>query len=289
MLIPTRVKVVVGAVSLIIAIVTLAMGYDKFGYSDTFHLIILVSIYIALTPITALKEIEFRRMRSVEEHLPDFVRDLAMMQATGMSIPHAFAEASQRDYGALTPEIKRISTQIKMGVPLEMALKAFTHRIPTFPVKRSISIIVEASRAGGDVRHILESVARDSRQIRTILKEKEGQLRPYQWTMYLAYAVFLIIVLVLMKTFLPQILAIQATMGGGALGGEVTTINQEVIAAIVQEQMTRYKYYFYYFSLAQAISAGLLSGKFVYGSIAPALKHVLALLPFSYILLFKLI
>jgi len=228
-------------------------------------------------------------MRSIEEHLPDFVRDLAMMQATGMSIPHAFTEASQRDYGALTPEIKRISAQIKMGVPLELALRAFARRVPTFPVKRSVSIIVEASRAGGDVRYILESVSRDARQIRTILKEKEGQLRSYQWIMYLAYAVFLTIVLILMKTFLPQILAVQATMGGGMLGGEVVTVSQEVIAGIVQEQMTRYKYYFYYFSLAQAISAGLLSGKFVYGSVAPGLKHVLVLLPLSYILLFKLI
>jgi len=283
------VKVVIGVVSSIIALATLIIGYSKFGYSDTFHLIILVSIYIALTPITILKEIEFRRMRSIEEHLPDFVRDLAMMQATGMSIPHAFTEASQRDYGALTPEIKRISTQIKMGVPLELALRAFARRVPTFPVKRSVSIIVEASRAGGDVRYILESVSRDARQIRTILKEKEGQLRSYQWIMYLAYAVFLTIVLILMKTFLPQILAVQATMGGGMLGGEAVTVSQEVIAGIVQEQMTRYKYYFYYFSLAQAISAGLLSGKFVYGSVAPGLKHVLVLLPLSYILLFKLI
>ena len=51
------------------------------------------------------------------------------------------------EYGALNPEIKKMSDQLSWGIAFEDVLKMFADRVGTPLVKRAVSLVSEANKA----------------------------------------------------------------------------------------------------------------------------------------------
>ena len=101
---------------------------------------------------------EMKYQKRVEEKFVDFSRDLESSVKSGITIPSAIIQASQKDYSELTPFIKKLANQIKVGIPIHKALLTFAQNTNNSMIRRSIAIVIEAEASGGDIDNVLKSV-----------------------------------------------------------------------------------------------------------------------------------
>jgi len=219
--------------------------------------------------------IHFRRIYKIDSIFPDFVRDLAASRRAGMTFTNAILFTSKGNYGLLTKEIKRIAQQISWGNSIEEALSAFAKRINTTSVKRTISLIIEANRSGGNVAEVLDVAANDAREIKQLQAERKVNMTSYVVVIYVSMLVFMGIIAMLAGVFIPTITSSEAqglsqTIGGGFVA------QSDIIQV------------FYFATLAQSIGTGLVAGVFEDGYFQSSVKHVFVLVFISW-MVFKFI
>jgi len=219
--------------------------------------------------------IHHRWVYKIDSVFPDFVRDLAASRRAGMTFTKAILFTSNGNYGLLTKEIKRIAQQISWGSSVEEALTEFAHRINTTSVKRTISLIIEASRSGGNVADVLEVASQDALEIKQLEAERRVNMASYVIVIYVSMLVFMAIIGILAGVFIPTITGSEAQGLSQTMGGSL--INQ---AEIIQV--------FYFATLAQSIGTGLVAGIFEDGHFPSSVKHVFILVFISWIV-FKFI
>jgi flagellar protein FlaJ len=219
--------------------------------------------------------IHMRRIYRIDSVFPDFVRDLAASRRAGMTFTNAILFTSKGSYGLLSSEIKRIAQQISWGSSVEEALTAFAKRINTPSVNRTISLILEASRSGGNVADVLDVATHDAREIKLMESERRVNMISYVIVIYVAMFVFMAIVGILAGVFIPTITGSEAqglsqTMGGSA-------IDQ---ASIIQV--------FFFATIVQSVGTGLVAGIFEDGQLESSVKHIFILTLVSW-MVFKFI
>ena len=192
---------------------------------------------------------------------PDFVRDIAASRRAGMTFTNAILFTSKGNYGLLTSEIKKMAQQISWGSSVEDALTAFSERVKTKSIERTVSLIIEASKSGGHVVDVLEVAARDAREMKNLEADRRMNMASYIIVIYVAMFVFLAITAILAGVFIPSITnADTSGLGGfGSLGG----ISQTEIVQV-----------FYLVTLVQGMGSGLVAGIFEDGHLVSSVKHV---------------
>ena len=220
--------------------------------------------------------LHFRRIYKIDSVFPDFVRDLAASRRAGMTFTNAILFTSKGNYGLLTNEIKKIAQQISWGSSIEDALTNFAKRINTKSVNRTISLIIEASRSGGNVAEVLDVAANDARELKLMEAERKVNMASYVIVIYVAMFVFMAIIAMLAGVFIPTITGEEAQGLSTTIGG-TGLISQ---AAIVQV--------FYFATLVQSMGTGMVAGIFEDGNVQSSVKHVFILVFISW-LMFKFI
>lgn len=242
--------------------------YDFFFYfgKPFFDDLVLFSFLIGVTPFAAGKFVEFRRMRKMEEEFPNFLADVSSGVDSGMSIPQAIYVTKDREYGLLNKEISKMAKQISWGIPFERVFTKFTDRTNSPYIEKLTYLIIEANKAGGDIREILGAAARNARELKNIEREIGTMIKPYILICYITYFVFLIVILILYKTFI-------LPMAGGASGF--------IQAAFTPEEFTTL---FFRMLMLQGLFIGLAAGKMAEKKIIAGLKHAIILILVGYIM-----
>ncbi len=146
---------------------------------------------LAVTGIYGMYEyLHVRRIYKIDSIFPDFVRDLAESRRAGMTFTKAILFASKGNYGILTPEIQKISQQVSWGSSVTDALISFSERVKTKSIRRTISLIIEASKSGGNVADVLDVAAKDAREIKMLEAERKANMASYVVVIYVAAFVF---------------------------------------------------------------------------------------------------
>ncbi len=232
----------------------------------------LIGVYMGITimffaisvPLAVYTYQERKRIDDIERHLSDFLRDLAEYNVSGLPLAQAIMQASKSDYGALTPEIKKLAAEISWGVPFEEALDRLQKRINSPFVKKAVTIITTAEAQGGEVNAILQTLAEDLRKLKEIEEERKGKLSVYTATIYVIFLLLLAIMIMLTATLAPAIPKIQvAGQFFGGMGGGLTEKDFRTLL--------------FHVSLIEAFFAGLISGQMGEGSVAAGLKHAVVL------------
>jgi flagellar protein FlaJ len=218
---------------------------------------------------TVLNLVDDRWKKSIDERIPDLFRAIVQAQQTGMTLPQAIEEASKRDYGPLTKELKKLVSQMSWSSSFEESLESFAERVDTTLVKRVVPLIVEASRSGGHVEKIFDPMGKFIQTTLTLEKEREAQTRPYVAIIYVAFFVFLFTIVLLFKSFFAPI-----SQDTSILGNELLT----------QDAARRL---FFHMTALQAFFGGLAAGKMGENNISGGLKHSIILLICGY-LIFKI-
>ena len=151
---------------------------------------------------------QMKKVRDIEKRLPEFLRDVAEAGRFGMTLSQAIKAASKGRYGSLTPEIRRMASQIDWGVPASDAMRLFADRVDTPLVRRMTSIIIKANDAGGNVADVLTMVAHDAREAMLNQNERAISMATYTVVIYVAFAVFIATIFILNTTFLPKMMEV---------------------------------------------------------------------------------
>ncbi len=218
-----------------------------------------------------------RRIAKIDAIFPDFVRDLAESRRAGMTFTKAILFASKGNYGILTPEIQKISQQVSWGSNVTDALVDFSRRVSTNSIRRTISLIIEASKSGGNVADVLDLAARDAREIKLLETDRKTSMASYVVVIYVGMFVFLAIILILCTSFIPAMVGEGSSGMQGIMGGGGARVSLPEITAI-----------FYYSTLMQGIGSGLVAGVFEDGKLTSSVKHIFVMIMITW-LAFKML
>ena len=105
--------------------------------------LIIVGFMIALFPPATVEYLDLRWQRGIDNNIPRLLREIAESGRTGLTLIRAIEVSADRDYGPLTPELKRLLARISWGATLEDALKAFAQRARTKLAQRVSTLIIE--------------------------------------------------------------------------------------------------------------------------------------------------
>jgi flagellar protein FlaJ len=260
------VKQIVWVSSVVLAISIIVFGFFMSCGTATFDEFVFFAIIAAFTPPTIVNYIDYRWKRAIDERLPDLFRSIVQAQETGMTLPRALEEASKRDFGPLTAELRKMNAQISWGMTLEEALIAFAKRVNTVLVQRSIPLIIEANRSGGRVEKVFDPMGKFVQSTLMLHRERRNQSRPYIAIIYVAFFVFLFTVVLLFKSFFVEI------QGLPMLGA----------AVMAPEEIKRL---FLHMTAIQGFFGGLVAGKMGEGTISAGLKHSLVMMVCGYLAL----
>jgi flagellar protein FlaJ len=167
---------------------------------------LLIAVFIFTGVFGFYEFFRLHKIHKIDDRFPDFVRDLAETRRAGMTFTKSIMNSSKGNYGILTPEIKRIAREISWGSSVDNALNNFAKRVNTKLIIRTVSLIIEASRSGGNVADVLDAASKDTREMKLIESERKAGMMAYIAVIYVGFGVFLLIVLVLCKGLLPNML-----------------------------------------------------------------------------------
>jgi len=252
--------VIPGVLAIILFIYSL---FNYFG-QPFFDDMILFSFLIGVIPFALMKYFEFSRMRKMENEFPNFLADVASGVDSGMSIPQAIYVTKDREYGLLNKEITKMAQQISWGIPFEQVFSRFTKRTKSPYIEKLTYLIIEANKAGGDIKEIVGAAARNARDLKNIERETETMIKPYIFICYITYFVFLVVILILYKTFI-------LPMTGETSGFIDTGFSAEEYTSL-----------FFRMLMFQGLFIGLAAGKMAERRIIAGLKHSIILIMLGY-------
>lgn len=263
---------IIPAVVLMILAFLAALGTIKPMYFGdivlfTFVDFIILAILI-LTGVLGIYEFyHLRIIRKIDDRFPDFVRDMAESRRAGMTFTKAIMYSAKGNYGVLTLEIQKIARQISWGSSVDNALSAFAKRVNTRLIRRTISLIIEASRSGGNVADVLDAASTDARELKLIDAERRASMMSYVAVIYVGMGVFLMILIILTNSLIP------AMLGEGSAGlGEASQsgLGASGGGGLTEKAVTDV---FYYGALIQCMGMGLVTGVFEEGTVMAGIKH----------------
>ncbi|GEM_PF-403511 len=227
--------------------------------------LLVISVLVGVMPIIVFQYLNFKRIKLIETYLPDFLRDVAESNRSGMPLVRAMESASHGAYGPLADEMNIVSAQISWGVPFEETLMKFAERIKSKLVNQAVTIIVQSHRSGGNIADILETVSTDIKTLKRIESERKSKLKIYLISIYMIFFLFLGIIVTLTVTFVPS--TPELNKAAGLLGGTPSPLSED-----------DFKNFFFHLSLIQAFFAGLIGGQMGEGNVLSGVKHSIALL-----------
>ena len=226
-----------------------------------------IGLFFGLLPYLIYRYLRFREIKEMEDAFPEFLRGLAEAQRSGINLPQAIINASRIDYGALTKEIRKMAAQLSWGVPLPKVLEMFSERVKESNfLRRSIAIILEAYRTGGNVAEVMDSVAESARMVKELEAERRSKFNQQLMIMYAIYIIFLIIIVALNRILLPMF----ALSGAQEIAG--------VSLGFASLDPAFFRTIFLHMILMQAVFAGLIAGQVGEGSIIAGIKHSIVMI-----------
>jgi flagellar protein FlaJ len=236
--------------------------------------VIIIAILVAIVPLAILDFMESKRKNSLEEALPNFFRDVAGMNDSGMTLPNAINNVANGQYGALTPYIRRLNAEMSWSVPFVEALLRFGKRVGTPLAQRAVDLISKASKAGGDVSEVLRAAANDSYEFYNLKQERRNNMLIYMVIVIISFLVFLFVIAILCSTFLTTMAeaGAKASQAGAAAAGFMGAVD-----------ILFYKRIFSHAALIQGFFSGLVAGQMGEGSAIAGLKYSAIMLVIAWI------
>jgi flagellar protein FlaJ len=224
--------------------------------SFRWHSFLLLSFICMAGPISFYENRKSKRINKIEDRLSDFLRDISESMRAGQTLHEAIKTSSGGEYGYLTPEIQKMAMQVSWGVSAAMALEMFGERVNTPLVQRAVTLINEASSAGGNVSNVIDAAARDTRELQIMKRTRAAEMSMYTYVIGIAFLVFLVVIGIMFATFVPrmedlaQSYSAEGSSSGSSPGGfDPTRVDFGLM-----------KYLFFAAAAIQAVGDGLIGG-----------------------------
>ena len=192
---------------------------------------------------------------------------------SGANLIRAIETTAERNMGALTPELKNLRANLSWGMPVEDSFENFANRTGTKTARRVTVLLEMALKIGGDIRTNLEMIQKHVTELQNLEKERKSSLAPYTYTIYISFAVFLGIAVILSSQFFSQFEVVQQLLdkspgtSGGAFFSSIKDVNFEALNQIL-----------FNMSIIEAVFGGLVAGKIGSGTYVAGIKHIIVMI-----------
>ncbi len=254
-------------ISLPVALLVFVFGMRMAWGTPIIDDVIIFTILIIITPPAIAFHKKFTNIDKVEEYLPTFLRDISELSRAGLTLSRSVSTVAKGEYGAMTKEVQQMDSSMSWGISFEQTLTNFSKRVPTPVIVRSVSLINQASRAGGRVSSVLEAAARDAREVKLLERERRGNMMMYVVITYMSFFVFIFVIAMLTSTFVP-------TMAEAARAAQASGAGSSFIRSFDPAQYTRLMMHA---AVIQGFMSGLVAGQMGEGAVTQGLKHSIIL------------
>jgi len=210
------------------------------------------------------------RTRAYERAFAQFLFELADAVRGGINPIKAVQELAKTGEGILKKPLQQAADVLRLGRPMDEALRAMTARMGSTLVSRYAALVGEASTMGGSVAGVLQRAAKDMDDLVKIQAERRRALRTPVFTMYMAFGVLLVMVLQIVS-FAPSIGDFDLSkLGVGGGGANAPAQVAKMPVALMQMR-------FFQLLLVNAAGAGLLVGSFLEGKMRNGILHAIVM------------
>jgi flagellar protein FlaJ len=223
---------------------------------------LVLAVLVAIIPVAILDFKEQQRVKNLENALPNFFRDLAGMNDSGMTLPNAVHIVAGAEYSTLTPHIRKLDQDMSWGAGFVEAMYRFGKDLGTPLADRSVDLIAKASKAGGDISEVLRAAAKDTFEVVNLAQERSNNMLIYVIIVLVSFAVFLFVIAILVSTFLTTM----ATAGASAAAAGARGFMGQI-------DLFQYKRLFTHAALLQGFFSGLVAGQMGEGRLIAGLKY----------------
>jgi len=246
---------------------------DYSGSESISEIGLIFGIISAIVPVTLFQLREVQRRDSVDKHMPVFLLALLSSVQSGANLIKAIEQTANRNLGALTPPLKNLKANMSWGMPMDEAFAHFGESTGTRISKRVTVLLEMALKIGGDIAENLEMIQKHVSEMQNIEKNRKSQLAPYTYTIYISYAVFLAVALLLITSFFTEIEKVQVSLiEGGNKGGE------GLFGSLADLDIGVMETALFNMAIIEAVFGGLAAGKIGAGSYVAGIKHVVAMI-----------
>ena len=228
------------------------------------------AILAGVVPLTLLQLRDVQRRDSIDRNLPLFLLALTSAVQSGANLIKAIEHTAERNMGSLTPELKNLRANISWGMPMDEALENFANRCNTRMSRRVVVLLEMAIKVGGDIANNLEMIQKHVTELQNLEKERKSSLAPYTYTIYIAFAVFIGISVILSTQFFSEIEVVQqllkTNVGPQAQGG--------MFSALADIEIDQLNKILFNMAVIQAVFGGLAAGKIGAGNYVAGIKHI---------------
>ena len=232
-----------------------------------------LAILISIIPVSILDLRQQSRINNIEVALPNFFRDLAGMNDSGMTLPNAVHLVAGAEYGALTPHIRKLDNEMSWGVGFVEGMYRFGQNLGTPLADRSVDLIAKASKAGGDISEVLRAAANDTFEVVNLAQERRNNMLIYVIIVIVSWAVFMFVIAVLVSSFL-------STMATAGTAAQATHASSKFMGRI---DLPAYKRLFTHAAMIQGFFSGLCAGQMGEGRVIAGLKYAAIMLIISWV------
>ena len=121
----------------------------------------------------------FQRKVGIEDVLPDFLQLTSANIRAGMPIDQALWHSIRPNFGVLAKEMEDVAKQTMSGTDLETALSEFASKYDSLILKRSVSLLIEGLKAGGEIGELLDRISTNIQDSKLLQKEMAASVTTY--------------------------------------------------------------------------------------------------------------
>ena len=159
---------------------------DYIGVPQILPLVVLVLAFIVTYLATLMLLSTYLLMKAddrrdkLESVLPDFLTLVSSNINAGMTLDQSMWYSAKPEFGLLSQEVKGVIKGSFSGESMENALDTLGSRFDSRVFKRTILLLKQASKSGGELTNVLEQTADDVRNTSTMKKEIAASLVLYE-------------------------------------------------------------------------------------------------------------
>jgi len=144
-----------------------------------------------LVPVSLAYEGRRWYVSNIEDHIPEFLRELSDMKDIGLTLPDAIQRIASAKLGLLSSELSLVSRDVSSGAYVNYALVRMEERIGLISVKRAISLLVRAGEITSNLREIFLIAIEDFEHYLRMKRERATTTIVYVMIIYLSFGIYL--------------------------------------------------------------------------------------------------
>jgi len=251
------------------------LGYIGFTLYPQLDFLFL-AILLLIGPIGVYNYFEAQKKKQMQYRLPNFLTEVSDSLSTGATIFDSIKVASKSHYGRLSPEIKKMRSQLSWNVSVKEILIDFADRMKSAIVHRIIISLNKGLVMGGNTPKIFRAAAIEVGQVNRLENQRKAAMSIYTIVILVCFFVLLAIIIIMNLTIFKSFFDLENKQVGQMAGVVFHKIDKMEL-----------KYSLFSFVFVQSIGAGILAGFMMDGKLSSGIRYSCILGIISFII-FKL-